>query len=160
MDINEHVPHFPQPLYEGHVIENSASAISVITLFAIDEDAGIHGVRVYGIAVSGSQIPFGITTVVAGNGSLVGILQSTESLDREVNGTIDVTVYAMDPEGLYGTTVVRVIIDDVNDNDPYFERDFYNMEVPWDAGVGSSVGRVVAIDPDTCKCEEDVLCNC
>ena len=98
--------------------------------------------------------------MVARNGSLVGTLQSTEPIDREVNGTIDVTVYAMDKEGLFGTTVVRVIIDDVNDNDPYFERDFYNMEIPWDAFVGSSVGRVVAIDPDTCKCEEDVLCNC
>ena len=150
-DANEYVPRFPQPLYECHVLENSVPPVSIITLSAFDEDAGVHGLRVYGIVAGEPRSPFEITTVADGNGNVVGVLQSTKSLDREVNETFELKVYAADAEGLYGSTVVRIIVDDVNDNDPYFERHFYNMEIRWDAGVGASIGRVVAVDPDACK---------
>ena len=157
LDENEFAPRFNQTLYEGHVMENAESGVTVITLSATDEDAGTYGLVTYAFVVGETHTNFEITTVADGTGKRVGILQSTKPFDREEIETVELKVYAADTEGLYAMSVVRIIVDDVNDNNPYFGESFYNMEIRWDAAVGASVGRVVAVDPDTGEWEDGSL---
>ena len=47
-----------------------------------------------------------------------------------------------------GSAVVRVSIKDVNDNEPYFEKEFYKAEVREDSFTGQSIITIAAKDAD------------
>ena len=51
---------------------------------------------------------------------------------------------------LESTTLINITITDVNDVVPTFEQDFYNLDIPCDEPIGSTIVTVSATDNDAC----------
>lgn len=72
-------------------------------------------------------------------------------LDRETQDTYELTVVATDngsPSALAATVVVVITVDDVNDNDPEFDREYYEFHVEENRPPGTVFGAVSATDRD------------
>ncbi|MCJ8739643.1 hypothetical protein PDJAM_G00049530 [Pangasius djambal] len=68
-------------------------------------------------------------------------------LDREVNEFFPITVSVSDGN-LASTKVINVVVLDANDNAPTFRNAPYNIKVPENTPVGTTVLKVTATDPD------------
>ncbi|KPP75716.1 cadherin-11-like [Scleropages formosus] len=83
----------------------------------------------------------------------IGIIRTAlPNMDREARQEYDVVIQAKDMGGhmggLSGTTEVKIILTDVNDNPPKFLQSVYVMSVSEDKAPGEEVGRLKARDPD------------
>jgi len=89
-----------------------------------------------------------------------GALSVSLSLDREKHSYFRVTVYAVDrgrPASQTGSTIVEVVVDDVNDEKPTFvsarnetgsSNGGLEMSVAEDAEIGRVLGHLRAVDGD------------
>lgn len=75
-------------------------------------------------------------------------LELIGQLDRELIETYRINITAFDGGGGSAQLSVDLVIDDVNDNRPRFEREAYEASVPADAEAGTHVIRVTAVDSD------------
>lgn len=73
-----------------------------------------------------------------------GVITVKSALDREVQAAFSLTVIAKDSgtPSLSASVVVRVIIDDVNDNAPVFSQQMFYGSISEDASSGSTVLKV------------------
>lgn len=46
-------------------------------------------------------------------------------------------------------TALRIVVEDVNDNAPQFEEQFYLINIAKDVELGSTIAKIRANDPDT-----------
>lgn len=69
-------------------------------------------------------------------------------LDRERRALYELTIRATDGGGLFAEALVRVTVDDVNDNAPRFGLSAYGARVREDVPVGTLVAVLEAFDPD------------
>uniref|UniRef100_A0A8C7Z043 Cadherin-12 n=1 Tax=Oryzias sinensis TaxID=183150 RepID=A0A8C7Z043_9TELE len=80
------------------------------------------------------------------------VVTSWPDLDRETRDEYLVVIQVQDMLGLSGgyssSTTLTVILTDVNDNGPTFQRQLYTFNVPENAAIGSTVGRIIADDGD------------
>lgn len=87
--------------------------------------------------------------------SQTGILTTCAILDREKQETYELKIRAMDGGGnneqpaLYSDAIVRVTIDDINDNAPAFSLSDYTVRVREDIPIGTVVVVLTANDLDT-----------
>ncbi|PVD20719.1 hypothetical protein C0Q70_18878 [Pomacea canaliculata] len=88
------------------------------------------------------------------------VLKSKRSFDRESKELYLINVIAKDgapsaypnvaPNPNSGSVTVRVLINDVNDNPPYFEQTLYNLTVPEDFNLNTLIEPyITAEDPDS-----------
>lgn len=156
IDVNDEAPVFLQPHFETLVMENRGPGTTVLTVSATDRDQGSNGHVTYGgVAEDGFVI-----------NPATGVITTTKELDREQQDHHTLTVYARDG-GLppnFAKAVVRVEVQDVNDNAPVFAQPWYQLELPEnqapvelcflgatdpDSGPGGELQyRVAAGDPD------------
>ena len=80
--------------------------------------------------------------------SLTGEITTRVMLDREKNTRYSISVTVIDAANASDTTIVNVIVLDVNDNRPSFTSESYSASVEENTPVGSSVLRVIAEDQD------------
>jgi hypothetical protein len=71
--------------------------------------------------------------------------------DREQQATYDIPITATDVGGKNGFCVLKVIIEDVNDNHPQFNLDEYKANIKNTMSMGSTVVQVKAVDKDDGK---------
>ncbi|KAI1722266.1 cadherin domain-containing protein [Ditylenchus destructor] len=116
-DLNDNPPTFNQTLYERRVPENIDISQEILTVKAEDLDS--QSVLRYSLDAP-TKIPFGVKTDT-------GVIYVKDALDYEALG-----IYPFYDFGLVVTdgkhnanTNVRVYVDDVNDNAPYFEKQQY-----------------------------------
>ncbi|KAM9228580.1 cadherin-12 isoform 2-T2 [Leptosomus discolor] len=88
--------------------------------------------------------------------SPVGVIRTAlPNMDREVKEQYQVLIQAKDMGGqlggLAGTTTVNITLTDVNDNPPRFPKSIFHLKVPESSHVGSAIGRIRAVDPDSGK---------
>ncbi|KAM7071558.1 cadherin-12 isoform 2-T2 [Acridotheres tristis] len=88
--------------------------------------------------------------------SPVGVIRTAlPNMDREVKEQYQVLIQAKDMGGqlggLAGTTTVNITLTDVNDNPPRFPKSIFHLKVPETSHVGSAIGRIRAVDPDSGK---------
>lgn len=132
------------------VPETIPLGIPTLRFFATDKDAAENGTVSYGI-ISESHIPLGPTVKVfhtrnfaihpvSGEVTLAGI-PAPES-EYLLNFT------ATDGGGLLDWTVIRMKVEDVNNNAPIFEKTWYEFEVPEGNYKEYHVGHVIAKDAD------------
>lgn len=160
--VNDHVPVIAPPAATTlHVPEDAALLSLVLSLGATDADV-CHSASClddkfafFVTAAPGSgrktaALPFGISGS-SGNGSLV----VSRRLDVDADGVpavYDLAVVAVDRGVPQRTSapplLLRVIVDDVNDNSPVFSRDLYTVFVNETASVGTLVATVSATDAD------------
>ena len=138
-DENDNPPTFPQQRYTFHVMENSPTGTRVGMVEAVDPDQD-SGSASYSFSSSSSD--FSIN-------QMTGELFTNKTFDREVGeSTFLLEVVASDGT-LHSKTAIVIVIDDVNDNDPYFTITDFKFSVKTSLAVGELVGQILAKDNDS-----------
>ncbi|KAM6404342.1 cadherin-22 [Rhynochetos jubatus] len=153
-DVNDNPPRFPQKMYQFSIVETAPVGTAVGRVKAEDSDVGENTDMTYQVKDEEGLEMFRVTT--DGN-TQEAIITVQKPLDYESQRVHTVVVEALnkfvDPRFVdLGTfrdqTIVRVSVLDV-DEPPEFRPPSNLMEVQEDAHVGSVVGVVTALDPDT-----------
>ncbi|XP_062826337.1 protocadherin Fat 2 isoform X2 [Anolis carolinensis] len=144
IDCNNHPPVFTQSSYHGTFDENLPSGTSVLLMKATDGDSGENGFTTYTIA-NQKNVPFVIDP-------FSGIISTTKLMDYELmQRWYHLRVWASDsgsPFRHQTEVYVSLILNNLNDNAPVFEKINCNGSIPWDLSVGHPVITVSAIDVD------------
>ncbi|XP_047585513.1 protocadherin beta-18-like [Lutra lutra] len=146
-DINDHAPAFLDKQIILKISEATAPGTSFQMDSAQDLDVGKNGVQNYTLSPNPY---FHLKLQDSDDGRKFPELLLDQSLDREKEPEFRLTLTALDggspPRS--GTTLVRVLVLDINDNAPEFERPVYEVQVPENSPVDSLVIRVSATDLD------------
>ncbi|XP_063046252.1 protocadherin Fat 2 isoform X2 [Engraulis encrasicolus] len=144
-DVNENLnsPAFSEFVYTAQVAEDSAVGTSVLTVTAVDHDAGRDGVVRYFIQ-DGSGL--GVFTV----DEETGVIRTLETLDRETTTHYWLTIFATDlgTVPLVSWTEVYLEVLDINDNPPQFSQPIYFASIQENQPPEQSVVQVSATDMD------------
>ncbi|XP_056267779.1 protocadherin Fat 3 [Pseudoliparis swirei] len=143
-DVNDNAPSFSSTHYLASVYENAAPKALLTRLQASDPDEGLNRTVVYSLVDSLNGL-FSIDPVS-------GMVILEKSLDREIRDSYRVQVLATDRVGQQGALSsqvdLTVMVLDVNDNAPVFQRSNYAVTVPEDVAAGTEVLRVSATSAD------------
>ncbi|XP_065927708.1 protocadherin gamma-B4 [Magallana gigas] len=143
LDINDNIPVFNPTEYRANITEHSRMGTTVVRLHATDLDE--NPLTRYVILS-----PYNDTFSARDNGDV--IVQNPSKIDRETgNGTVIIKVKALDGEsGLYSssTATVHIVLLDVNDKEPVFQKPEYVFPLPAEPSEGFEIGEVKAIDDD------------
>lgn len=126
-DANDNAPQFSQDNYEAHLLEASEPGTSLLRVVATDLDDGINSNIKYSLINSNW---FAIDQVT-------GLITTKVHVDCEANPSPTFVVVATDsghPQ-LSSTATVHVTVHDLNDNEPIFEKPFYNTTVREDLPI-------------------------
>uniref|UniRef100_A0A8C3S0B0 FAT atypical cadherin 2 n=1 Tax=Chelydra serpentina TaxID=8475 RepID=A0A8C3S0B0_CHESE len=144
IDYNNHAPTFTQSSYHGTFDENVPPGTSVLTVMATDHDHGENGFVTYTIA-NKKPVPFVIDPYS-------GIISTSKPMDYELmQRWYHLRVWASDwgsPFRHETEVYVSLILSNLNDNAPVFEKANCNGSIPWDLSIGHPVVTVSAIDVD------------
>ncbi len=132
-------PRFEREAYELAVLENQpvGRAFSVIQASPLSPSPSLSG---YSTVSETSGGAFSVD-------SSSGLLSLTRPLDREEVANYSLALRYTFDAGFVDTSVTITVLD-ANDNAPAFSRTFYNVSIPEDSPVSTSVTTVSASDPD------------
>ncbi|XP_021344023.1 cadherin EGF LAG seven-pass G-type receptor 2-like isoform X2 [Mizuhopecten yessoensis] len=144
-DVNDNSPQFSQKLYTVNIPEGHDYTSSPVIAYvsATDTDQGDNRIISYSIFGGNTDNTFKIDRST-------GELSIQAALDREKVSEYSLLIRAQDGGSPMrsNTTVVRVTVLDVNDNDPYFYAPPYQHSVKEDVAVNTTVLSVQATDKD------------
>ena len=117
VDVNDEIPKFTGAPYVFNVQEGSGSNAYVGHVAVQSIEHGDHGAALFYINSDG--VPFIINQTS-------GEIHTTENLNREAKDLYEVSVRVEDaaPPPHYNTTIVTILVTDINDNPPVFD---YNL---------------------------------
>ncbi|XP_055958239.1 protocadherin Fat 4 [Patella vulgata] len=143
-DVNDHTPLFTQNTYNAAINEGEAIGTSVTQAVASDADSGVNGQVTYSIVSGDGQASFGIMPAT-------GVINTQILLDYEVKTLYYLVVQAVDggTPALTSSSLVKVSINDINDNPPIFSPMDFTVNILEDVPVGTSVTTVNAKDADS-----------
>ncbi|XP_046706123.1 protocadherin-12 isoform X2 [Silurus meridionalis] len=146
MDINDHSPSFPSPVQEVEISETVGLRMRIPLDRAEDPDAGFNGLQTYSLSPSHH---FALDVRPSG-GTKHPELVVIKELDREMDSSFELTLMAWDKGNPLrsGSTKVKVIVLDSNDNSPVFEEAAPIVDLPEDTVKGTVVINLHATDPD------------
>ncbi|OXB51597.1 hypothetical protein ASZ78_000198, partial [Callipepla squamata] len=147
-DINDHSPVFPDERVTFKIPETSNPGSRFPLDLAQDLDIGSNDVQTYVIHPENKYFSVSYQSHSESDNVLELILQ--QSLDREEQPELDFTLIATDG-GIpprTGSTLIHIIVLDVNDNAPTFTQKVYIGQILENAPVNSVVLQVVARDAD------------
>lgn len=125
------------------VPENLKLGTILTTLNATDSDADAHNSMItYSSKFQNSNF-FSVDTHK-------GTVTLNTSLDFELSQEHELIIDAVDPEGFSCSFNLKVVVLDINDNQPIFDAIEINA-IPEDAPLGSLVGKINARDLDSGK---------
>lgn len=144
LDANDNAPQFIRDMYQGTVSEDAPVFSSVLQISASDRDSG-----------SNSRVSYTFQGGDDGEGDFLietysGIIRIARKLDRENVPVYNLRAFAVDRgvPPLKAAVPIRVVVQDINDNAPVFEKDVLFIDVEENSPVGSVVARITATDPD------------
>ncbi|NXP59077.1 PCDB4 protein, partial [Chloropsis cyanopogon] len=147
-DINDHSPVFPEERVTFDILETSVPGSRFPLEAAQDLDVGSNTVQEYNIAPENEYFSIYYGSRITGKKYLELVLE--KPLDREEQAEIGFSLIAVDggspPRS--GTTQVKIVILDVNDNAPIFTQEEYIARVLENMPEGFVVLNVRAADPD------------
>ena len=139
-DRNDNAPQFEKKSYNIGVMENASIGTTLLVLQARDKDTGINAEIQYNLHESLDSNLFHI-------GRQSGILKLKSALNMGQRRSLSLFVIATNkPFSTFCEVVINIV--DVNDNRPYFEPSFYEINITDTTIVGTIVGKVVAYDLD------------
>ncbi|CAI5453354.1 unnamed protein product [Caenorhabditis angaria] len=140
IDINDHAPNFIAAQKLITLEENVAIGEEVGRVYAIDEDSGKNGMVSY--FLEGAE-DFMIDRET-------GVIRTTRLLDRENVAKYSLKITASDQgtPPLNTSTIISVILKDINDNPPIFEKTEYNVTISEELPRGSQIITLKAKDID------------
>ncbi|XP_017769468.1 PREDICTED: fat-like cadherin-related tumor suppressor homolog isoform X4 [Nicrophorus vespilloides] len=146
LDVNDNAPKFEKSLANFRVTENALNGTAIFRANATDADDGDNAKVTYSLMTDTKDFVVGRTT---------GVLSVANALDRERQELYELRIRATDGGGrgpdnppLYSEALVRILIDDINDNPPKFSLPSYTVKIREDIPKGSVVAVVSASDPD------------
>ncbi|XP_058398562.1 protocadherin beta-18-like [Diceros bicornis minor] len=146
-DINDHTPTFLDKHILLKISEGTAPGTSFQMDSAQDLDVGKNGVQNYTLSPNPH---FHLKLQDSDGARKYPELLLDQSLDREKESELRLKLTALDggspPRS--GTALVRVLVLDINDNAPEFERPIYEVQVPENSPLESLVIKVSATDLD------------
>ncbi|XP_062837544.1 protocadherin Fat 1 isoform X2 [Anolis carolinensis] len=144
IDVNTHSPEFTQMSYKASFDENVPIGTSVMRVNAKDLDEGENGYVTYSIA-NINPVPFVIN-------HFTGVISTSENMDYELMPRVyKLRVRASDWGTPYRREVeapVTIVLNNLNDNTPLFEKINCEGTIPRELGVGEQITTVSAIDAD------------
>ncbi|XP_026956110.1 protocadherin beta-18-like, partial [Sagmatias obliquidens] len=146
-DINDHTPTF----LDKHILLKISESTTPGTSFQMDSaqdlDVGKNAVQNYTLSPNPH---FHLKLQDSEEGRKYAELLLDQPLDREKEPELRLTLTALDggspPRS--ATALVRVLVSDINDNAPEFERSVYEVLVPENSPLDSLVVKVSATDSD------------
>ena len=151
LDINDNAPKFEKALASFRVSEGALNGTVIFRANATDADLGENARIAYTLVTDTNDFRVDRTT---------GVLTVFGKLDRERQESYELRIRATDRDGgdktepdfdnpaLYSEALVRITVDDINDNAPAFALTSYTVKVREDVPVWSVVAIVEATDPD------------
>ncbi|XP_061523757.1 cadherin EGF LAG seven-pass G-type receptor 1 isoform X2 [Phycodurus eques] len=144
LDANDNAPQFLRDMYQGSVFEDAPVYTSVLQISASDRDSGSNG-----------RLSYTFQGGDDGDGDFFiepysGIVRTARKLDRENVPVYDLKAFAVDRgfPPLKAAVPIHVVVQDINDNAPVFEKDELFIDVEENRPVGSVVAQITATDPD------------
>ncbi|XP_069599874.1 protocadherin-23-like [Ranitomeya imitator] len=145
-DLNDETPVFTHPEgYHVTVSEAASAGTAVLTLNAQDlDDNGPNSRITYSLQDSAMSSGFMVDP-------LTGVLSINKTLDFETEAALNLVVVATDHgiPPLSATCPVTIVIEDVNDNEPVFLQQFYNVTLQEHSAIGHCFLQVKASDADS-----------
>ncbi|NWR14091.1 PCD23 protein, partial [Emberiza fucata] len=143
LDENDHNPLFAKTQYQISVTEDLEEGSAILDLSASDEDAGLNGKVMFSL-IDDTYGAFAINSVT---GSIV----TTKALDRETKSQYTFRAVASDCSTHFprSTTVMTVLLQDVNDNTPKFEQSYYKASIWEGQSPKTDIIQVFAADLDS-----------
>lgn len=143
LDVNDNSPEFLQDSYFVDVSENKDLGTEIIHIEAIDKDSGANGEVRYSILTDTDK--FSINSVT-------GVVKVVGPLDREVQPVhflkIEARDQAKEEPQLFSSVLLKVSLEDVNDNPPKFIPSNYHVKIREDLPEGTVIAWLEAYDPD------------
>ena len=140
LDSNDNAPQFSNLHYVMTVTEKKKPGTFVGKVNATDADLTSNGHVTFALGSSSDNV-FAVNKTT-------GRITTVKELDREDIDRYNLSVIARDEGALQSTATVTVIVGDVNDNRPFFERNFYNYTFYEDVSVGTNLFKIEAKDYD------------
>ncbi|GMT23971.1 hypothetical protein PFISCL1PPCAC_15268, partial [Pristionchus fissidentatus] len=140
VDINDHSPRFVNTQKQLQVEEGIAVGDEIGRVLAIDEDLGANARIRY--SLNGTE-DFSIDPET-------GVIRTTKIIDRETIARYDVVITAVDggDPPLSTTYELTIVVKDVNDNAPVFEKNRSVICLSEDSPRGTKVALLRAFDAD------------
>ncbi|XP_069725651.1 protocadherin beta-15-like [Phaenicophaeus curvirostris] len=147
-DVNDHSPRFPDEQVTLRIPETSNPGSRFPLVVAEDLDVGSNSVQSYSISPRNEYFSVSFGNRIDGDQYLELVLE--KPLDREEQEEVGFILFAMDggSPARSGSTEIRVVVLDVNDNPPVFTQERYVGRVLENAPEGTVVLSVVATDLD------------
>nr|XP_021482004.1 protocadherin beta-7-like [Meriones unguiculatus] len=146
-DINDNSPVFLDKEILLRILESTTPGATFLLERAQDSDVGRNSLSNYTISPNAN---FHIQVHDGGEGIVFPELVLDQMLDREETPEFTLTLTALDggapPRS--GTTLVKILVLDINDNSPEFVQSLYKVQLPENTPVGSLVVAVSARDLD------------
>ncbi|KAL0131096.1 hypothetical protein PUN28_002587 [Cardiocondyla obscurior] len=142
-DVNDHEPVFQQSEYSAVLSELAPIGSFVASISATDADSGLNARIYYEFGSGNEQGWFSID-------SDTGLVTTTATLDREIQGSIELHVSARDggPNTKYASTHLKVTILDENDEKPRFSENVIEVTLSENTPPYSQVATLTAVDND------------
>uniref|UniRef100_A0A8C3J0E4 Protocadherin gamma-C3 n=1 Tax=Calidris pygmaea TaxID=425635 RepID=A0A8C3J0E4_9CHAR len=146
-DVNDNSPVFLEKEMVLEIPETASPGSRFPLVRARDKDVGSNGLQNYTLE---SNAHFSIALGKRKDGGKYAELVLERQLDREEQRELNLLLTATDggspPRS--GTTHVRIVVVDANDNIPVFGREVYEVRVPENSPPEQLVVRVAAADAD------------
>ncbi|XP_014243463.1 fat-like cadherin-related tumor suppressor homolog [Cimex lectularius] len=146
LDVNDNPPKFKTNLASFRITENALNGTVFFRVNATDIDEGDNANIFYKLITDTDDFKLD---------SKLGTLFVSAPLDRERQEVYELVIRATDCAGnpgsitaLHSDAIIRVIVDDVNDNVPSFSLPSYTVKAREDVPVGSVIAVLSANDPD------------
>lgn len=145
-DMNDNSPVFAQDVYEAKVEENALTNTPILFVNAGDADLGKNAKVQYFISSGNDENYFKMDAAS-------GLISVASALDAEQVSKVELLISAEDEANTgsrkSGTAVVKITIQDCNDNTPVFNSTDDVFYIEENSPVGSEVGQVTATDRDS-----------
>ncbi|KAG8439003.1 hypothetical protein GDO86_005262, partial [Hymenochirus boettgeri] len=143
VDANDNAPDIKINSFLSSISEDSPPETVIALVNILDLDSGENGEIVCQIS---EKLPFQLLPL---NKNYFKIVTSS-NLDREATSHYQITIQATDGGSppLSDNKTIELLISDVNDNIPVFEKDKYIAYVPENNLPGTSIHKINAVDQD------------
>ncbi|KAG8579370.1 hypothetical protein GDO81_010844, partial [Engystomops pustulosus] len=146
-DINDNAPIFAKKYFDVEISELTSPGARFSLGNAQDPDLGVNSIQSY--TLSGNEL-FTLGEKITKDGLKYPEIILEKTLDREKQSFYELTLTAFDggkpPKS--GTAIIKIIVQDDNDNFPIFTQDIYNIKLPENVPKGFLVVRLNATDED------------
>lgn len=146
LDENDNAPKFEKSLASFRITENALNGTIIVRLNATDLDLGDNAKVKYKLITDTKDFRVDPET---------GVLSVCDALDRETQEIYELRIRASDGgenseiRSLYTDAIVRVTVEDINDNAPKFSLNDYTVRVREDIPRGTIVAIISANDLDS-----------